>query len=168
MFRYKISVFMGMLQDSDDGKKPLFAQYVKTQKKAGIPLDEISDKVEVIRLSSSEEWILIECDNSVALINAESKVGKAFWEQIQQFEGKLKGLKIIYAKGKLGFDIEPDDSITVDWVWDEDKLSCVEGKSGSVGFSQKLTLSNMQPNLSDESNGTGLSQLLPSRSKKGK
>lgn len=159
---------MGFLQGAEDGKKPLFSQYVKAQKKAGIPIAEISDRVEVIRLSSSEEWILIECDNSVALINAESKIGKAFWEQMKQFEGKLKGLKVIYAKGKLGFDVEPDDSIIVDWVWDEERLSCINEKSGYVEFSRKLTLENMQPNLSSESNGKPSSTTSASRSKKEK
>ena len=159
---------MGLLQSGDDGKKPLFSQYVKMQKKAGIPIAEVSDRVEVIRLSSSEEWILIECDNSVALINAESKVGKAFWEQIQQFQGKLKGLKVVHAKGKLGFDVEPDDSIIVDWVWDVDMLSCVEGKSGSVGFSQLLTLENMKPESSGESNGNVSPITSGNRSRKGK
>lgn len=157
---------MGLLQSEDDGKKPLFSQYVKAQKKAGIPIAEVSDRVEFIRLSRNEEWILIECDNSVALISAEGKVGKAFWEQIQQFQGKLKGLKVIYAKGKLGFDIEPDDSIIVDWEWDGEKLSCVEEKSSSVEFSAKLTLENMKPNSNSDSNGNLLSTTSASRSKK--
>lgn len=154
---------MGLLADQDDGKKPLFRVFCKQQKKLGIPQDEIFDVVETIRLSSSEEWILIEGQRSVAMLNAESKVGKELWDTIAQFTGKLRGLKIIPAKGKLGFDLEPHESLIVDWEWDMDKLSCVNDKSSSSNFAAKLTLESMQVPFSENGKpgNSGLESMKP-------
>lgn len=134
---------MGMLS-TDDDQKPLFRTWLKQQKRLGIPEQEIIDTVESIRLSNSEEWILIEGENSVAMINAESKVGKEFWSTIETFNGVLKALQIVPAKGKLGFDLEPKENSAVYWVWEDTKVTCEVEKSTRSGFASKISLDLMK------------------------
>lgn len=103
---------MGMLSGNESDKKPLFRVWSKKNPGKATP-------IESIRLSSSEEWIIIESEDCVALLNAESKVGQQFWKNCQQFNGKALGLQLIPAKGKLGFDVEPS-KVKGDWVWEDD------------------------------------------------
>lgn len=110
---------MGLLSGAEQDKKPLARSWFKKNPGQSSP-------VEHIRLSGSEEWILIECVDFVALLNAESKVGKAFWKNCQAFNGKAKGLECLPAKGKLGFDLEPSELIGY-WEWDgENKVEFLD------------------------------------------
>lgn len=104
---------MGLLTNKDDGKKPLARAFFKKYPDAKCAVIEI-------RLSSSEEWILIETVDFVCLLNAESKVGQTFWNTCQSFEGKAKGLLAVFSKGKLGFDLEPSETIGY-WTWEEER-----------------------------------------------
>jgi len=137
---------MGLLQKGDDGQKPLFRKYVARLKKSGVKPSEIFELVESIRLSSSEEWILIECTNSVAMLNAQSKVGTSFWELVTQFNGEMKALTVTFAFGKLGFDLEPHPTESGHWTYDEDeeRVTFTDGevKKPITGLSG-LTLESM-------------------------
>lgn len=158
---------MGLIDQTADGRKPLFRKWYTAKKKAGMPECEIFDSVVEIRLSGTEEWILIECTECVGMISAESKAGKVLWQTLQSFSGKLKGLKLVHCKGKIGFDLEPDDSIIVDWEWDEGKLKHVEEGSASSVFAQKLTLESMKaPDVLTE-NGLKVGANSTKRGKKG-
>lgn len=134
---------MGLINSQDDDKKPLFRNWVKIAKKQG--LDPIEDIVDEIRLSASEEWILIEGIESVALLNFESKAGQDLWASLQVFKGELKGLKIVPAKGKLGFDLEIAEDLTVFWEWSEGSLSRKKHSTGIQSFQEKFSLENMKP-----------------------
>lgn len=137
---------MGLLEKADDGQKPLFRKYAARVKKSGGKQSEIIELVESIRLSSSEEWILIECTNSVAMLNALSKVGTSFWELVTQFNGEMKALAIVFASGKLGFDVEPHPTEVGHWTYNEDEEKVVftdgEVKKPTTGLSG-LTLESM-------------------------
>lgn len=137
---------MGLLAKGDDGQKPLWRKFVAKQKKAGVKLSTLRDVVENIRLSGSEEWILIEGSQAVAMINAESKVGQSLWETVTQFEGNLKALEIVFATGKLGFDLEPSETLSGFWSYDEEsekvEFSDGEIKKTSTGLSG-LSLESM-------------------------
>jgi len=106
---------MGLLASADDDKKPLFSVWASRQKKAKVKAELIRDVIIMIRLSASEEWILIECKESVALLNAESKVGKAFWKIVEGLDGEMKALEIVPSKGKLRYDIEVSKTLTCTW-----------------------------------------------------
>lgn len=112
---------MGLLASKDDGQKPLFRKYAARVKKSGGKASEILEVVENIRLSSSEEWIMIECTNSIAFLNALSKVGISFWELVTQFKGEMKALAVVFASGKLGFDVEPHPTLTGYWEYDDEE-----------------------------------------------
>lgn len=133
---------MGLLKGQGSDKKPLFRQWAKAEKKRGNDL--IYDAVEEIRLSSSEEWILIEGENSVALINADSKVGSALWQALLKFEGELKALCIVPATGKLGFDLEPMEDTYVHWFWEGESLSARKDSKPSGLAMEKFSLENMK------------------------
>lgn len=124
---------MGMLANQGNDRKPLFRQWSKEN-------PNCTDVVEHIRLSASEEWIMLECSECVALISYQSKVGQAFWQQVQQFQGKSLGLEVIPAKGKLGFDVQPS-AIPGVWEWvDDNKVEFSDGLNVSVrtGFTSDL------------------------------
>lgn len=133
---------MGMLEQNDDGQKPLFRVWAKRKAKSRVKPENIFDVVISIKLSSSEEWLIIEGKESVALLNAESKAGTKFWDTVKTFEGKLKSLKLIPAKGKLGFDIEPMDKPTV-WNYDPDEervyTSDFLSQNGNLGKGTSLS-----------------------------
>jgi hypothetical protein len=115
---------MGLLASSDDDKKPLFRTWYKQALKNGSDKTNLQDIVISIKLSSSEEWIIIEGKSCVCLISAESKAGVKFWEFATQLTGKLNCLLIKYAKNKLGFDIEIDTTQQTTWYQDEnDKVT---------------------------------------------
>lgn len=116
---------MGLLNTRHDDveEKLPFRQFVKEERKAKKPEEEIFDKVELFILSKSEEWIIIEGTKSKAFINAKSKVGTGLWQTVTQFDGFLKGLKIVPAKNKLGFDLEPIDE-TCKWDYQESEGRC--------------------------------------------
>lgn len=119
-----------MLAGHKDDRKPLFRQWSKEN-------PSCTDVVEHIRLSASEEWIMLECSECVALISYQSKVGQAFWQQVLQFQGKSLGLEVIPAKGKLGFDVQPS-AIPGVWEWvDDNKVEFSDGLN--VPFRTGLT-----------------------------
>lgn len=137
---------MGLLASKDDGQKPLFRKYAARHKKAGGKQSDILEIVESIRLSSSEEWIIIECTNSVAMLNALSKVGTSFWELVTQLNGEMKALAVTFASGKLGFDVEPHPTDVGHWTYDEEeeKVTFTDGevKKSLTGLSG-LSLESM-------------------------
>ena len=113
---------MGMLgQDANDDKKPLFRKWLSNQKKLKSGKQTIA--IESIRLSASEEWILIETEECVGLLSALSSVGQEFWNNLQEFEGQGIGLKLIPSKGKIGFDVEFNEGKKVYYIWDENTLN---------------------------------------------
>lgn len=127
---------MGLLATNDDDQKPLASKWFK---KAG---KDATTTVCKIKLSSSGEWIIIECVDCVGLISAQSKVGTAFWEVVTQFEGNLRTLVLKYARGKIGFDLEPGDEET-EWhtnLLDDEVICGVDptfsggGTSGTPGI----------------------------------
>lgn len=153
---------MGLLEKADDGQKPLFRKYAAKVKKSGGKQSEILEVVENIRLSSSEEWILIECTNSVAMLNAQSKVGTSFWELVTQFNGEMKALAVVFASGKLGFDVEPHPTHTGFWEYDEDSEKVIfsdgELKKPSTGLSglslESMTLPSPSVNAQEKPKST--------------
>lgn len=109
---------MGLLGNEQD-RKPLFRVWAKQKKKASkSPNPTITDIIHCIKLSSTEEWIIVEGKESVLLINAESKVGNDFWQFATQLSGNLKQLIMIPANNKLGADIEPLDGKFCNWTYD--------------------------------------------------
>ena len=143
---------MGLLGNGNDQQKPLFRKWVRSQLKDGVSVEDIKTPVECVRISSSGEWMLIEGIDATALINMDSKVGAKLWETLTQFEGELKVLDIVPAKGKLGFDLEPSTTANGIWEYDEaeETLTCsIVGKSTvkkkSTSLS-KLSLDSMKPN----------------------
>lgn len=139
---------MGLLEKDDD-RKPLFRAFVKAKKKEGVDVSAIASVIKNIRFSNSEEWLILECQECIAMINAESKAGIAFWEFVQSLEGKLKALVVIPAKGKLGFDVIPAENLTGTWVQEKNEESVsffLEGEeAGSNGTFTQLTIEAMQP-----------------------
>lgn len=139
----------GML-NQEDGRRPLFRKYCAQLKKEGIPQDEWTDLLVSIRLSANEDWLVLEGENSDALLSADSKVGKTFWNTLQTFDGlTLKALEIRFAKGKLGYDIFPSEKTTCQWtVIDETKIETsigqTEGKKTTEGLGS-ITLESMTP-----------------------
>lgn len=137
---------MGLLQatDDDDNQKPLANKWIKRVGK------DATDTVQRIKLSSSGEWIIIECTQCVALLNAQSKAGKGFWAFAIQLEGELKKLHLKYAKGKLGWDLEPGEE-TTQWSvnLDDEEITCAEwddflaGGSGATSGLTSLTMEMM-------------------------
>jgi hypothetical protein len=128
----------------------LFRKWIREQKKAGVPAEEIKDILISVKLSSSEEWLILEGQESKAFLYAESSVGRNFWETLCTFSGELKALEIVPAKGKLGFDLEPSETEVGYWKYfDEDEeVTCAIGsaevkKRKSSGLSE-LTLAAMQ------------------------
>lgn len=110
---------MGLLNsDSENNELILFSKWVKINKNK----EDLTQKVESISLSKTGEWILIKTAESLALLNAESKTGKAFWTELQLFSGQAKGLIIYPEKNKQGFDLDICEE-TCDYDWDEDTLT---------------------------------------------
>jgi len=139
---------MGLLQaaNDDDDQKPLANKWFKRVGK------NATDTVQRIKLSSSGEWIIIECAECVALLNAQSKAGKGFWTFATQLEGEFKKLHLKYAKGKLGWDLEPGEEVT-QWSvnLDDEEITCAEwqdflaGGNGATSGLSSLTLELMAP-----------------------
>jgi len=136
---------MGLINQEDaNDQKPLAAKWFKLAGKDAVT------KVTKIKLSSSGDWIIIECQHCVALLNAASKAGKDFWAFAIQLEGTLKVLELSYAKGKLGWDLNPGTE-TAEWTVDlDDEIILnslhddfsVGGNNGKGTFTQ-LTLEAM-------------------------
>lgn len=143
--RYKCED-MGLLATNDDDQKPLAARWFK---KAG---KDARSTVCKIKLSSSGEWIIIDCLDCVGLLSAQSKVGVALWQIVTQFEGQLRTLEIKYARGKIGFDLEPGTETTT-WHTNllDDEVTCEVDPTfaggdttGTPGIAT-LSLENMKP-----------------------
>lgn len=149
---------MGLLANNDDGQKPLARKYFNQLKKEGIPSEDRKDLIEFVKISGSGEWIIIEGQNCVALLNANSKVGEQFWEFVQTLHGKeLSSLEMYEAKGKLGLDIQPNHSVTGFWSYDsaDEKVEFgtkkATGNSGIAG----LTIDAMTPKSVSTTGRTG-------------
>lgn len=158
---------MGLLGDSGDGQKPLARKYFAQLKKQGVALEDRRSSIESIRLSSSGEWIIVEAEDCSGLINAESKAGSTFWAFCETLHGKeLSGLAIYEAKGKLGFDIEPDHSRIGYWSHEasEDKIEFGSKKATGTSGLTGLTLESMTPKSVNGSgkNGHVLASEAPS------
>lgn len=109
---------MGLLNSGDDKQLLLYRKWLNANKSR-------TDKTQLVRniaLSSSEEWILIKTDESLALLSAESKIGQQLWESLKEFSGKGKALIIYPEKGKLGFDLDFHESKTAIYEWTDDGL----------------------------------------------
>lgn len=149
---------MGLLGNDGDGQKPLARKYFNQLKKDGISLEDRKSPVESVRLSGSGEWIIVEAEDCSGLINAESKAGSVFWEFCQTLHGKeLSGLEIYEAKGKLGFDIQPDHSRIGYWSLDEseDKIEFGKKLAGGTSGLTSLTIEAMTPISGSTSGNTG-------------
>lgn len=120
---------MGMLekktekQQKKKSQKADFRDWVKWQIEEGKAQAMMYDIVESIRITSSEDWIMIIGRETKAFVWADSDVGKAFWNEVQKFDGKAKALKIIPAPGKLGFDIEIHESEEGFWLQENEIVS---------------------------------------------
>lgn len=139
---------MGLLAGNDDGQKPLARKYFNQLKKEGVPSEDRKSTVEFVKISGSGEWVIVEAQECVALINANSKVGEQFWEFVQTLHGKeLSGLEIYAAKGKLGFDIQPNHAVTGYWSYEssEDKVEFGSKKSSGNSGLMNLTIDAMTP-----------------------
>lgn len=151
---------MGLLGNLDDGQKPLCRKYFAALKKSGVKTDKIKDIVEKIKLSGSGEWIIIEAENCVALMHADSKVGSYFWETINTFSGKLKALELIPAKGKLGFDLQPSETLSGEWEVDESEEEVtfstegVKKPIGGIGIISLKTMQVTSPSVKTDSKNT--------------
>jgi hypothetical protein len=153
---------MGLLAKADDGQKPLFRKYAARIKKAGGKQSEIVEIVESIRLSSSEEWIIIECQHSVAMLNALSKAGTSFWELVTQFNGEMRALSVVFAHGKLGYDVEPHPTESGHWTYNEEEEKVIftdgEIKKTSTGLDglslESMTLPSLSVNAQTQLSNT--------------
>lgn len=105
----------GLLKNDNDDK-PLVRKWFKEQRAKGLSDSEIMAVVDSIRLSSSDEWIIIETSTCVALIKAESKVGQEFWLLAQKFNGKARALIVVPDRNKLGFNVEMHEHDTGYWA----------------------------------------------------
>lgn len=174
---------MGLIADNDDGQKPLFRKWYRQQKKEGYIDSEIRDTVERVKLSGSEEWLIVEGQESVALINADSKVGQHLWGLFQQFAGKqLYALYLLPAKGKLGFDLEPAQELIGFWSNDGGEIVFGDTERPTTGGGlTKISLESMTPlsvngsgkighggagSIPTESSGNGASTLVEKRRKR--
>lgn len=120
---------MGLINQEDaKNEKPLATKWFKLAGKDAVT------KVTKIKLSSSGDWIIIECQHCVALLSAESKAGKQFWSFAITLEGTLKTLELSYQKGKLGWDLNPGEE-TTEWetILDEEEILCALHEDFSVG-----------------------------------
>lgn len=111
---------MGMLNQEDNGQKPLFRKWCVEARKAGNK--HLSLPIEKIKLSSSEEWIIIEATEAVALLSADSKSGREFWKNLESFNGQGISLNIHFSKGKLGFDVDFDEKRVCYYIWNDGVL----------------------------------------------
>ncbi len=149
---------MGLLASDDDGQKPLARKYFNRLKKEGVPLSDRKSTIEFVKPSGSGEWIIIEAQECVALLNANSKVGEQFWEFVQTLHGKeLSGLEIYEAKGKLGLDIQPNHAVTGYWSYDssEDKVEFGSKKSSGNSGLTNLSIEAMTPSSVSGTGDTG-------------
>ncbi|MEW6498658.1 MAG: hypothetical protein AB1589_40090 [Cyanobacteriota bacterium] len=155
---------MGLLGQEGDGQKPLARKYFNQLKKQGVAMEERKSPIESVRLSGSGEWIIIEAEDCSGLINAESKVGETFWSFCQTLHGKqLSGLEIFEAKGKIGFDIQPDLSRTGYWSFDSTEEKLEFGKKHTTGNAGLITLSieAMTPKSVQDNGKIGDNAALP-------
>jgi len=131
---------MGLINQEDaNDQKPLAAKWFKSAGKNAVT------RVTKIKLSSSGDWIIIECEHCVALLSAASKAGKSFWAFAIQLEGTLKVLVLSYQKGKLGWDLNPGEE-TTEW---------------SVDLDDEVILNDLHDDFSvGGSNGSGTFTLL--------
>lgn len=130
---------MGLISDNTKNNNDdlmLYRKYVQQQKKLGV--SEIVDNVLTIQLSSTEEWILIKTKEALALINAESKLGKTLWNEFKKFNGEGGELLIIPDKGKIGFDLIFGVK-KVYYIWEDEVLHISKTKK-----LQGLESSNMK------------------------
>jgi len=139
---------MGLLEQDkkQDDRKPLFRVWAKRQKKAYPKNSNMwEDIITSIVLSSSEEWILIEGRCSVGLISAESKVGISFLEIVEKLDGEMKALKLVPCGGKLGFDIEVDETEICIWSDHESKDGKVNNffDHGAGGMKESTSLKSL-------------------------
>lgn len=144
-----------MLSSGDDEQKPLFRKWYSQAKKTG--RKDLALIIESIRLSSSEEWIIVETEENIALINAESKLGSQFWENLQKFKGEGIALKIFPSKGKLGFNIDFCEDVKRFYIWEEDKVELCEKKNVKSALTNgigQLTWENSQKKLKELSEKT--------------
>jgi len=99
--------------------KPKFRAWVARQRRAKVAENNIQDIIWSIKVSASEEWLVIEGKNSMAFLSYEGQAGIKFWDFAMSLEGDLKALLLIPAKGKIGFDIVMDDTQRTTWEYDE-------------------------------------------------
>ncbi len=145
---------MAGLLGSNDDKKPFFRVWAKRKLKSKTKPENIKDIVISVKLSSSEEWLIIEGKETVTLLSAESKAGQKFWEFCQELEGKLNTLIIVPATGKLGFDIEVNSQAQTEWFQDDEKDMVYNdfflketGKASGGGSLTGLSLEKMKPSV---------------------
>lgn len=128
---------MGLLGDANQEQDLiLWRKWVKQNKEKAKTPQLISS----ISLSNSEEWIMIKTTEALALLNAESAIGKELWQNLQKFGGQGLALVIYPASGKLGFDIDFDEAKKVWYSWDEDVLT-ITAKQGKkkASLTSKIT-----------------------------
>ena len=115
---------MGLIgNDDSDDRKPLFRAWAKLQRDKAMEDKDIWDRVEMVRISSSGEWIIVEGSECCGLVKADTPGGKKFWKELQNFDGRGKALMMIQSRNKWGFDVEIDT--TEIGYWEQDKGSKV-------------------------------------------
>lgn len=148
-----MKLIMGLIADDND-KKPFFRVWAKRKLKAKTKPENIKDILISIKLSSSEEWLILEGKETVSLLSAESKAGLKFWEFCQQLEGELNTLIITPARNKNGFDVEVNPKAQTVWYQDVDADRVYNdfflketGKVSGTDSLSTLSMDKMKPSM---------------------
>lgn len=114
---------MGILNKSEgNSQKPRFSEYIKHFKKSGGNPEEVALQIESVRLSHSEEWIIIESSECSALIHSNSICGSEFWEVCQTLSGRGRALLLVSTRDGKDFDVEVDEQVTGYWSQGENEV----------------------------------------------
>lgn len=112
-------------QDSEKQTRdelPLLRNWCKDQIKEKNDPYEKPLQVRCLKVSKSGEWVIVEMDVAVALVNTGSELGSNLEELITQLKGEGSALVIIpHKKGKLGFSVGLDTETTVFYKFDTEE-----------------------------------------------
>lgn len=112
-------------QDSQEGSTeglPLLRNWCKQEVKAGRQPYEEPIQVRCVKVSKSGEWVIVETDVCVALVNTGSSLGSNLEELITQLRGEGYALVLVpHKKGKLGFSVGLDKETTVFYKYDTEE-----------------------------------------------
>lgn len=142
-----------MLGNGSDDTKPLFKVWSRLKRDEGMEDRDIWDRVEMVRLSRSGEWIIVEGCEASGLIKANSEQGKTFWNELKQFEGKGKALMMVQSRNRWGFDIEIDAGEVGYWEQVTESQTVLYSKTRKPydGSMENVTWNKVNMNVSPES-----------------